>query len=223
MNKEIIPIWPPEKANSMQHFIVPDFNQFQYTIVPLEARFQIINITSSLNSTRPIATKYLRPHDSKCYMEAGYSIYDIYSPAPSISTNHFDIFGQLFGIEFVCEDPRTKKPATFIRLISAYEYLSCFWYHNVFVKKIQKYKECINLCAYMLPHRTLSNILISTHENQEDLQVQTQQPSKSPLSTLFKNPKSESSATTLNGIVFNSLPSESIKLTVMSFNSVICA
>ena len=96
----------------------------------------------------------------------------------------------------------------FIWSISGYEYLSCFRYHNIFIKKIQKYKECINLSAYMLPHWTLSSILISSHENQEDLQVPTQQSSKSPLSTLFKKPKSESSATILNGIVYNSLSSE---------------
>ena len=60
----------------------------------------------------------------------------------------------------------------------------------------------------MLPHQTLSSILISTHENLEDLQVLRQQYSKSPLSTPFKNPKSESSATILNGIVYNSLPSD---------------
>ena len=33
-NKQIIPIRPPEKANSMQHFIVPAYNHFQYAIIP---------------------------------------------------------------------------------------------------------------------------------------------------------------------------------------------
>ena len=201
-----IPIIPPRKPNSFQQSLTPAFNKFQHAIIPLEEAFDIHQICHTIHQRQPVVTKYLKVKTNPYQVQSGFQIYDIHSPAPSTSLNQLGIFGSLFGIEFQCTDPRTQKDCTFVRAISINEYLTTFGYHSQFALAIQKNHNCINMIRQMIPVKTMSSILSSAHIVLTDILKQT-------LASRYKSPSnpeetqvSQSSASILNGIVFNALP-----------------
>ena len=93
-----------------------------------------------------------------------------------------------------------------MRANSINEYLTTFGYHSQFALAIQKNHNCINMIRQMIPVKTMSSILSSARIVLTDILKQTLASHYKSHSNLEETQVSQSSASILNGVIFNAIP-----------------